>query len=325
MKIWPFLALSVTLLVSTTSCVTTKVHEQLQAKYDVLAEESEELRKENELKEAENTELSSKLERVETLNSKLERDTVTMAEALRTSEERYSRLNKQYNYLLDNNSTLVAASARENKALMDQLNDLQQRLQAKEDSLDTERRLLERGQVRVSELERIIRQQDSTLAHVRTTVAKALLGFEGKGLTVEMRNGKVYVSLDNSLLFDPGSWKIAANGKSALENLAAVLAENTDLSILVEGHTDNDPYNGRAQVKDNWDLSVMRATNVVKILVENTGIDPTRVTAAGRGEHMPLVPNTTPENKATNRRTDIILTPNLDELVKMMSPSNQAD
>jgi chemotaxis protein MotB len=225
--------------------------------------------------------------------------------------------------LLDNNSTLIAASARENKALMDELSTIQSRLQAKEDSLNTERRALEKGQRRVAELEGVIRRQDSTVNYVRQKVADALLGFTGKGLTVNMRDGKVYVSLENSLLFAPGSWSVAANGQVALENLARVLADNEEISILVEGHTDDDPYRGQSQVKDNWDLSVMRATNVVKILTKNAGLDPQRITAAGRGEFVPLVENTSASNKAINRRTEIILTPDLTELANLLDGAGE--
>jgi chemotaxis protein MotB len=237
---------------------------------------------------------------------------------MRTLQTKYDRLSKQYDYLLDNNSTLIAASARENKALMDEIATMQSRLQAKEDSLNTERRMLEKGRTRMEELERIIGRQDSTVNYVRQKVADALLGFTGKGLTVNMRDGKVYVSLENSLLFAPGSWNVAANGKIALQNLAGVLAENEDISILVEGHTDNDPYRGQSQVRDNWDLSVMRATNVVKILTTNASLDPKRITAAGRGEFVPLVDNDSPANKAVNRRTEIILTPDLSELANLL-------
>ena len=239
-------------------------------------------------------------------------------ERMRALQTKYDRLSKQYDYLLDNNSTLIAASARENKALMDEIATMQSRLQAKEDSLNTERRMLEKGRTRMEELERIIGRQDSTVNYVRQKVADALLGFTGKGLTVNMRDGKVYVSLENSLLFAPGSWEVAPNGKIALQNLAGVLAENQDISILVEGHTDNDPYRGQSQVRDNWDLSVMRATNVVKILTTNASLDSKRITAAGRGEFVPLVDNDSPANKAVNRRTEIILTPDLSELANLL-------
>lgn len=302
----------------TASCVSTKVHRTLQEKYDILTNEADQLRQLSETRAAETTELQRELDEISRTVNILVEDTTASYDRMRTLQTKYDRLSKQYDYLLDNNSTLIAASARENKALMDEIAAMQNRLQSKEDSLNTERRMLEKGRARMQELERIIGRQDSTVNYVRQKVADALLGFTGKGLTVNMRDGKVYVSLENSLLFAPGSWDVAPNGKIALENLAGVLAENQDISILVEGHTDNDPYRGANQVRDNWDLSVMRATNVVKILTTNTSLDPKRITAAGRGEYVPLVDNDSAANKAVNRRTEIILTPDLSELANLL-------
>ena len=301
-----------------TSCISTKVHKTLQEKYDILANEADQLRQKNEVRDSENTELQRTLTSTRRDVLILQEDTTSKFDELRALTTKYDRLSKQYDYLLDNNNTLITASARENKTLMDQLNTMQTRLQAKEDSLNTERRLLERGQRRVNELEGVINRKDSTVAYVRQKVSDALLGFNGNGLTVNMREGKVYVSLENSLLFAPGSWNVAANGQVALENLAKVLAENADITVLVEGHTDNDAYRGQSQVKDNWDLSVLRATNVVKILTKNAGMNPERITAAGRGEFVPLVDNSSEENKAINRRTEIILTPDLTELANLL-------
>lgn len=301
-----------------TSCISTKVHKTLQEKYDILANEADQLRQKNEVRDSENTELHRTLTATRRDVLILQEDTTSKFDELRALTTKYDRLSKQYDYLLDNNNTLITASARENKTLMDQLNTMQTRLQAKEDSLNTERRLLERGQRRVNELEGVIHRKDSTVAYVRQKVSDALLGFNGNGLTVNMRDGKVYVSLENSLLFAPGSWNVAANGQVALENLAKVLAENADITVLVEGHTDNDAYRGQSQVKDNWDLSVLRATNVVKILTKNAGMNPERITAAGRGEFVPLVENSSQENKAINRRTEIILTPDLTELANLL-------
>jgi len=302
----------------TASCVSTKVHRTLQDKYDILTNEADQLRQLSETRAAENTELQREIDEISRTVNILVKDTTASYDRMRTLQTKYDRLSKQYDYLLDNNSTLIAASARENKALMDEIATMQSRLQSKEDSLNTERRMLEKGRARMEELERIIGRQDSTVNYVRQKVADALLGFTGKGLTVNMRDGKVYVSLENSLLFAPGSWDVAPNGKIALENLAEVLAENQDISILVEGHTDNDPYRGVNQVRDNWDLSVMRATNVVKILTTNATLDPKRITAAGRGEYVPLVANDSAPNKAVNRRTEIILTPDLSELANLL-------
>ena len=194
-----------------TSCVSTKVHKALQDKYDLLNNAADQLRQKSETRSAENTELQRTLTEARRDNKTLVADTTSKFDELRVLQTKYDRLSKQYDYLLDNNSSLIAASARENKSLMDQLGSLQNRLQAKEDSLNTERLLLEKGQRRVNELEGVIRRKDSTVAFVRQKVADALLGFTGKGLTVNMRDGKVYVSLENSLLFAQSEIMAIAN------------------------------------------------------------------------------------------------------------------
>ena len=199
------------------------------------------------------------------------------------------------------------------------------RLATKEDSLGLEQsrlfsleKTLQSRERRVNELESLIARKDSTAQYFRTRISDALLGFEDRGLTVSMRNGQVYVSLDNRLMFASGKWDIQSDGISALQKLAQVLSENVDLNIAVEGHTDNDIYFGKGQVRDNWDLSVMRATSVVKILIEK-GVSAQQIQASGRGEFMPVFENNNPENKAKNRRTEIIITPDLDEIADLIS------
>jgi chemotaxis protein MotB len=133
-----------------------------------------------------------------------------------------------------------------------------------------------------------------------------------------MKDGKVYVSLEEKLLFASGKWDVSPEGTAALKDVAKVLEKNPDINVLIEGHTDNVPLTGQNQVKDNWDLSAMRATSIVKILLANSKINPKRLVASGRGEYLPLLPNTTSANKAGNRRTEIILTPKLDELLQVI-------
>ncbi len=307
------------------SCVTSKVHKDLQAQYQACQDEVEALRNKNREMEENNTELKAKFDRSSQKVESLTADTTQLGNDLRMARRNYDELNKSYEFLLKNNNTLLANNARENKALLTQMEALQTKLQTKEDSLRIEQARLSEistqlaaREQRVNELEGIIQRKDSVVEYVRSKVSDALLGFQGNGLTVEMKNGQVYVSMDNSLLFASGSWNVAPQGKVALEKLAAVLADNPDIRILVEGHTDDDAYRGRGQVSDNWDLSVMRATSVVKIITENSGIDPKRITAAGRGEFLPLADNGTAEGKATNRRTEIILTPDLTELADLI-------
>jgi chemotaxis protein MotB len=141
---------------------------------------------------------------------------------------------------------------------------------------------------------------------------------EGEGLTVVQKNGKVYVSLEEDLLFASGKYAVGSAGVSALNKLSTALAGQKDLEILVEGHTDSIPLSGKSEVKDNWDLSVLRATAVVKVLMSNPNLNPTQLTAAGRGEYVPFTTNTTKEGRSANRRIEIILAPNLDDLFDLL-------
>jgi chemotaxis protein MotB len=153
---------------------------------------------------------------------------------------------------------------------------------------------------------------------LKQKVSAALMGFEGQGLTVTKKNGKIYVSLEEQLLFGSGSTTVDAKGVSALKKLAAVLEQNPDINITVEGHTDDVPVVPGSQLVDNWDLSVRRATSIIRILTENSSINPKRLTASGRGEYMPVNTAKSAEARQKNRRTEIILTPNLDDLFEIL-------
>lgn len=307
------------------SCVSSKVHNDLLGKYGAVSKENNRLSLENQDYSLKTEELGALSERLQAKFDRLVQDTTQLQTEMKRIERNYNDLNRSYEFLLENNNTLLATNARENKTLLEQLELAQVKLAEKEDSLQREQTKLtglqtqlQQREQKLQELEGLIARKDSTNEFVRKSVSQALLGFQGKGLSVEMKNGLVYVSLENSLLFRSGSWTIEAQGKEALQELAKVLAANKDIRITVEGHTDSDAYRGNQQVRDNWDLSVMRATSVVKILTENVGVNPLRVSAAGRGEFMPLAPNDTPEGKAKNRRTEIILTPNLSGLLELV-------
>ena len=154
---------------------------------------------------------------------------------------------------------------------------------------------------------------------LKDAISRALTDFEGKGLTVEQRDGKVYVSMENKLLFSSGSWAVGSEGRRAVEQLGSVLGDNPDIAVLIEGHTDNVPYKGSGQLSGNWDLSTKRATAIVNILRENATINPENLTAAGRGEFAPIASNDSAEGKAKNRRIEVVLTPKLDELSKLLN------
>ena len=176
---------------------------------------------------------------------------------------------------------------------------------------------------RIDNLEKIISSQKKVLNDLKNRISDALLNFKGKGLSIRQRNGKVYVSMENKLLFKSGRWNIELQGKQALVRLSEVLEENPDISILIEGHTDNIPYTSRGAIESNWDLSTKRATAVVKILLENNKILPGNLTAAGKSEFVPIAPNTSVDGRAANRRIEIILSPSLDKIMELINSEIQ--
>lgn len=306
------------------ACVSPKKYSELQSSYDATVQRAEALKVEAEkARIAANESEAQKVKALAALDEAI-KDSVSQGAEMRKLQRAYRDLNANYEYALKNNSRLVQQNLTENKAMLERMESLAARLAAKEDSLMREQErltsleeTLQQRELRVAELERLISRKDSAAAYLRQRLADALLGFKDRGLTVSMRNGQVYVSLDNRLMFASGSWDVQPDGASALGELAKVLNENKDLKIAVEGHTDSDAFNGKTAVKDNWDLSVMRATSVVKILV-GKGLTPERVQAAGRGEFAPIATNETSEGKAKNRRTEIIITPNLGELADLL-------
>ena len=175
---------------------------------------------------------------------------------------------------------------------------------------------------RVNQLEKIIEGQKQALNDLKEQLSDALLNFEGKGLTVEQRNGKVYISMDNKLLFKSGRWNVESQGKKAIQQLSMVLMKNPEISILIEGHTDNVPFTSRGAMKSNWDLSTKRATAVVEILLENDQILPQNITAAGRSEYFPIAPNSSVDGRAANRRIEVILSPSLDKITALLETNN---
>lgn len=316
-----------------TSCVPASKLKKLEAEKSVLETDFERLQSRNTSLEVDNTELAA---RIQVLESQIRRHEQALLEAQRTVnrvEEKYRKTDELYQNLLKAQNELASGTDREAARILRELQVLQQSLMEKEDrlsqleqTLNQKRQNLEVLQAefaeqnaRLVELERVLNQKDSVMNGLRTKVAQALYAFDADELTVEMRNGKVYVSLEEKLLFSSGSYRVGAKGTDALKRLAVVLEQNPDIQILIEGHTDNVPVNSTSDLMlDNWDLSVKRATSIVRILLAHSSIDPTRLTSAGRGEFMPVADNATAEGKQKNRRTEIILTPRLDELFNLI-------
>jgi len=285
--------------------------------------------------------IKTELEGVKKRAEALIRDTTIQGKSLVMITRNYDKLNETYNLLLDKNKELEAMERADNKKLVGDLQLTQEQLQRKEDrlrkieddlevekvnleklkaDLESTTRDLKLREEKVAELQGILNQKDSVVASLKKKVTDALIGFENNGLTIEQKNGKVYVSLEERLLFASGSITVDVKGIEALKKLAKVLEQNADINVLIEGHTDNVPYNSSGgAIKDNWDLSVLRATSIVKIIATSAKVDPLRLTAAGRGEFSPIDPASNAEARKKNRRTEIILTPKLNELFKVLN------
>lgn len=306
-------------LVLTTSCVSKKIYTDLESKYATLRKEKREIADEN-------VNLKRELTLAQNRLSQLQRDyddTTAKRNALQKEYDITStnlrNLQESYQALEKNSSSAIAENSRKNRELLAQLEAKEQALANENSRLEKLKQDMEARSHRIAELESVIAAKDAAMNNLKNAISTALTNFEGKGLTVEQRDGKVYVSMENKLLFQSGSWAVGANGREAVKQLGSVLAENPEIAILIEGHTDNDPYNGTGQLSGNWDLSTKRATAIVQILKENPAINPENLTAAGRGEYAPIATNETTEGKAKNRRIEVILTPKLDEISKLLN------
>ncbi len=322
-----------------TACVSPRKFEDERARRVDCETKKEQLADANKALTEENNELKQAKEQLLKLNKKLVQDSINKGLQHKRLMQQYDAVNKLNDELLSKMKERNAMNDAETRKLLSELQKLQENLQKREDALklstaslaeeqkrldelnkalQSKEGLLEAKNKRVAELESAIAAKDSALSHFKEKLSSALLGFEGDGLTIDQRDGKVYVSLEEKLLFKSGKWSVDPKGQKALAKLTKVLVDNPDINIMIEGHTDNVPYKGRSGITDNWDLSVKRSTSIVKILLNNKGLDPKRIIAAGRGEFLPIDNTDTKEGRAKNRRTEIILTPNWDEIFNVL-------
>lgn len=314
------------------SCVPARLMEETKAKLNACETERESLKKSSQENEAKIAELKEQMIKNEKENVGLKRDTSIIGSNYRNLTSKYDKLNSLNEQLMDRLNKLLTGSNNDNSKLSgdlqmtkeqllkkeDELKALEAKLNKQKQDLDELSLQLKQREARVNELEDILKKKDQAATDLKKKLSDALLGFENKGLTITQKNGKVYVSMDESLLFASGKTNVEARGVEALKSVAKVLEANTDINVMVEGHTDDVPMKGAGEIKDNWDLSVIRATSVTKILLSSAKIDAQRITSAGRGEFFPLDAAKTPEARKKNRRTEIILTPKLDELLKVL-------
>lgn len=314
------------------SCVPTKEFSLLSEKTNSLQGERDELMKKNEYLTVENREMNGRIEKVESQQARLVQDSIRIYRKIDELEKEMTALERKYIDLESAHEALLRGNERETRRLLNELQTTQEDLTTKalllkelELSVNQQKqdvnRLnaeLEARNARLMEMEAMLYEKDKVLDDLRTKVANALMGFEGQGLTVTRKDGKVYVSLDEKLLFKSGSTSVDPNGVKALQQLAVVLGNNPDINIMIEGHTDDVPFRKGSSIKDNWDLSVMRATSIVRIMMANPNIKPTNITVAGRGEYLPVDSADTPEARRKNRRTEIILSPDFAEIFRIL-------
>lgn len=308
-------------ITSLTGCVTMKQFEELQASCEEIDRENTELRLNSQDSEIELTELMGQIATLVEAREALAADTARMGRFVSEAEDEISRLRDLNDALTDQNGGRLAALNEENRALLEDVVRIRTELQTREDALlvleaDLAQRSadLEARSARVEELENLLAAREKAAEVLRSRLQKALLGFEDNGLTVEQKDGKVYVSLEAKLLFTSGSAEVDQSGREILRKLGDVIATQSDLEIIIEGHTDTDKLSSTSIPRNNWELSVLRSTAVLDIIMGQPGVDPAILTASGRGEYHPV----DPDDKSKNRRIEIILAPHLDDLFDLL-------
>ena len=309
-----FLAVALTLA----SCVSTK-------KYNALETSNNKLKKEYKVAQAELDALKDEKDNLLAENQGLKNEVVDLnknraqlEQQLQYKRNELENMKLRYDTTMENYLQQVGVKNRALNSANAMLKAKETELNEKEKNLEALQKDYEAKNKRLEEVNKALAAKQKEVDAIKTKISDALVGFQNKGLQVETKDGKVYVSMEDKLMFASGSWAVSKEGLQAIKELAKILEENKDLNISVEGHTDNLAYNGSGNVKDNWDLSVMRATAIVKEILKAGKIAPERISASGRGEYAPKAPNTTADNRAKNRRTEIILTPKISEVLELV-------
>ncbi|MBL4939636.1 MAG: OmpA family protein [Lutibacter sp.] len=305
------------IILTLSSCVSKKIYQELDTKYNKLRALNSALIIEKDDLLASKKELINDLEKLKILFSELSGQKEILASEYESLLANYKKLDESYELLASQSSKKLADQAKKNQQLLLELEIKEQKMTLESVRLEELQNELNKRSKQINDLQTLIDAKEAQMQELKNAISNALHNFEGKGLTVVHKNGKIYVSMENKLLFNSGSWAVGNIGKKAIVQLAEVLAKNAEINVLIEGHTDNDPYAGETLI-DNWDLSVKRATAIVRIL-KSSGVNPTQITAAGRSKFVPVGTNKTKEGKAKNRRIEIILAPNLDQISKLLN------
>ena len=295
-----------------TSCVSSKIFNEIESRYATLKGENTSL-------ETAHKQLIKNYDSLRYHYGELVGQYEKQSQLLATTSGTLATLKDAYVALEQNSNEALQASIEKNRGLLEEIQIKEGELLSERTRLDSLKRELSSRIARVEELEGLVADKEALMSALKTALKDALVSFKGNGLSVEQRDGKVYVSMENKLLFQSGSWSVGNTGKQALKQLGNVLAANLEIAVLIEGHTDSDPYIGNDNLSGNWDLSAKRATEIVKLLLKNKKIKAENLTAAGKGQHQPLATNKTAAGKAKNRRIEVILTPKLDKIAALLS------
>lgn len=314
-------ALAAVVLSMTTSCVSKKIYQDLENKFAELKKERNALADENQGLKTDKTSLQSELDKIKAELDKCKTERDKLSSDYTTTKKSLDHLKASYAALEKDSNDALEANIKKNRELLAELEAKQKALAVEQDKFNKIKKDFEANAKRLKELEDLIAAKEAAMKKLKETLTKSLKAFEGKGLTVTEKDGKVYVSMENKLLFESGSYTVGVEGKKAVDLVAKVLGDNPDLSVLIEGHTDNDKITGTLAggIENNWDLSTKRATAIVTILTAHPKVNKANLTAAGRSEYAPLMSNESAEGKAKNRRIEIILTPKLDEITKLLN------
>jgi len=312
------------------SCVPQRKFQDKKAERDQYKQQKEDCEETLSSLQKEHNQLQKKNQRLEEKVSYLQEDTAMLGRKYRKTQAMNDNLNDLYEEVIAQNKKLLETSSSERAKLNMELSKKERKLSKKEEELDKLadslrheqqqigqlRSNLQEREQKVNELERVLAKKDSVNTALKKRISQALLSFDDSELSVEIKDGKIYVSLAEKLLFGSGSTQIDQKGKDALEKLANVLKKQAKTDVLVEGHTDSIPITTNC-IEDNWDLSVLRATSIVRIMIDN-GLNPERLIPSGRSKYVPVATNDTKEGRRKNRRTEIILAPKLDQIYNVI-------
>lgn len=304
------------------ACVPLKKYQELEANYNKCVEDqngykTSSIDYENKVKELESqlSLMTADAEKNKTEVNKLKEDYKNLQVEYDKQVELQTILEKKYSNLQSDGSEESSKLIRDLEGTRIELQRKEDRLNELEKELNAREKVLDEKEKRIKELEDIIAAQQESTRLLKEKIAEALHGFKDKGLTVEERDGKIYVSMEAKLLFASGKTDVSSEGEKALIDLAKVLEAQDDIEILVEGHTDSDPLKSANHPTDNWELSVLRATSCVKIMLDHSNMNPKTIIAGGRSEYHPV----DVKDKSKNRRIEIIITPNLKELMSLIA------